>query len=274
VSSPRRESEAPPATLEAWARRLLEEPSFAAKLAVGAPPATLESGPAVRVPDRPARPAGWCDAGPSARSFRRSALGQPLRRAQLLARFAHHELQAAELMAQALLRFGDAPAAFRRGLGAIAAEELEHARRLEAQVRRLGADPEEFPRRDWFWERVPRCPDAGSFCAVMGLGLEAANLEHSELWAARLSAAGDPEAAAVQREIGLEERAHVRFARVWFERFRGRFDFDTWSRALPAPLSPVLLRGAELARAARLDAGFDADFLERLAGAEPQPARR
>ena len=56
---------------------------------------------------------------------------------------------------------------------------------------------------------------------------------------------------------------------TWFERLTGRpLDYDTWAAALPAPLTPSVLQGRPLNRAARLAAGLDEPFLERLA-AEP-----
>ena len=69
----------------------------------------------------------------------------------------------------------------------------------------------QFPVRDWFWERVPRCADAASFVATMGLGIESANLEHSASFAARFREAGDEEGARLQERVGREEIGHVRF---------------------------------------------------------------
>ena len=252
-----------PQTVEAWARRLLAAGSPAAALSVGGPPAATGADVRDEDPGRPARIGP--DLGPrTKRSFRRSSLAHPRGRAELLARFAHHELQAAELMAWACLRFGRSPRPFRLGLARIAGEELEHAALLRARVVELGFDPEEFVQRDWFWERVPTVTTPGAFCAVMGLGLEAANLEHAELWAARLESAGDPQSAALQRRIGAEEVAHVRFGRVWFERFEGPLAFEAWRQRLPAPLTPSVFRGRRLAREARKDAGLTDEFIDLL----------
>jgi uncharacterized ferritin-like protein (DUF455 family) len=258
--------------VQAWAQELLSVPTASAALGLGKPPVRTSNSSARQAPDRPARLEGRVPPvrDGSKRSFRRSSLGRPRGRAELLARFAHHELQAAELMAWALLRFGGTPRAFRAGLARIAWEELEHARLLERRVRELGHDPEEFGRRDWFWERVVQVAGPGEFCAMMGLGLEGANLEHAELWAERLHAAGDEVSARIQERIGREELAHVRFARRWFERFLGPLEFDRWAAALPAPLTPGLLRGPRMAREARLAAGFDADFIAALERA-PRP---
>ena len=49
-----------------------------------------------------------------------------------------HELQAAELMAWALLAFTDAPHEFRSGLLRIAGDEIRHMRLYREQIERLG----------------------------------------------------------------------------------------------------------------------------------------
>jgi uncharacterized ferritin-like protein (DUF455 family) len=123
--------------------------------------------------------------------------------------------------------------------------------------------------RDWFWERVPSCPDPASFVATMGLGFESANLEHARSFAARFRSAGDVEGAEVQELVGREEVAHVRFGARWFTELTGGLTFDAWEHALPAPLSPMLMRGRPLDRDARSRAGFPAEFLDRLDAWKP-----
>jgi uncharacterized ferritin-like protein (DUF455 family) len=136
-------------------------------------------------------------------------------------------------------------------------------------IARLGFAIGQFPVRDWFWERVPRCSDAASFVATMGLGIESANLEHSASFAARFREAGDEEGARLQERVGSEEIAHVRFGVRWFRAFRSTLDFETWRRALVPPLSPVLMRGQPLQREARLRAGQTEQFLDELEAWQP-----
>src|SRR5678815_4855795 len=57
-------------------------------------------------------------------------LEQPRERGRLLHFFANHELLATELMALVLLRFPDAPAAFRKGVLQTLKDEQEHTRCL------------------------------------------------------------------------------------------------------------------------------------------------
>ena len=99
---------------------------------------------------------------------------------------------------------------------------------------------------------------------VVGLGLEGGNLDHSARLAEDFAAAGDEPTAQVCRLVGREEEAHVRFAARWFRRFTGGLDFDRWRAALPPPLTPTILAGRPLARAARARCGMDARFLDAL----------
>jgi uncharacterized ferritin-like protein (DUF455 family) len=137
------------------------------------------------------------------------------------------------------------------------------------QLERLGFGVGAFPVRDWFWQRAPAAPDASAFLALMGLGFEAGNLDHSERFVALFREAGDEEAAQVQAQVGREELAHVSFAAHWFRLFSGSLDFATWARALPPPLSPMVMRGRPMARAARMAAGLDSAFLDELEAWQP-----
>jgi len=195
---------------------------------------------------------------------------RPEARARVLATCVHHELQAAELFAWAVLAFPREPRDFRAGLVRLCLEELEHLRVYAAQLSRLGFAVGAFPVRDWFWERVPSCPDAASFVALMGLGLEGGNLEHGERFAAGFRAAGDEEGARAFDRVAHDEIAHVAFAARWFPRLSGApLDFAAWRAKLPQPLSPAVLRGVPLNREARAKAGLDEAFLDAL---EAEPA--
>lgn len=197
------------------------------------------------------------------------ALMDAKKRAQLLHTFLHHELQAAELMCWAVLAFPDTPDAFVRGLLKICLDEIRHMNMYRAHIQKLGFDVGSFPVRDWFWERAPVARDACAFLALMGLGFEAANLDHTERFEHMFAEAGDHEAAALTRVVGEEEVAHVAFAAHWFQKLGKALSFETWSAALPAPLSPMVMRGRPLALARRKRAGFQDPFLEQLSAWQP-----
>lgn len=263
---------APPAagTLEAWAWDILHRPLRPEDTLGPVPDAVDPDFVAVRV-TAPCRD-GLTVLARAEKSPRAGALRDPRSRARLVHTFLHHELQAAELMAWAILAWPEAPLAFRRGLGAIAREELRHMAMYAAYLDDVGVRFGDMPVRDWFWERVPRAQSPAAFCAVMGIGLEAANLDHAARFAARLRAVGDEAGARLQEQVAEEELPHVRFGLHWFRRWVPSMDFVSWSAELPPPLSPVLMRGDPLDRTARLRAGFDDAFLDALSEARLCPA--
>ncbi len=258
--------EPPVATVERWAWDYVLSTSLDGKLHPSPVPELWETDAPVRRLVTPGRPPELriVDKAPKTRGLH-GALG----RARALHTFFHHELQAAELMAWALLAFPETPREFRRGLLRIALDEVRHMGMYAAEIERLGHRLGEFPVRDWFWQRIPFAQDAASFVAAMGMGLEGANLEHSATYATLFREAGDEAGARVQEVVGREEIAHVRFGALWFEKFTGRLTFDAWRRALPHPLSPVLMRGKVLQRDARLRAGMSAQFLDELDAWQP-----
>lgn len=213
---------------------------------------------------RPGRPGELEVLAKAVKTPRAGALVDARVRAGLLAVFHHHELQAAELFCWALLVHSGTPEVFRRGLLKLATDEIRHMGMYRRHVERLGCSVEEFGVRDWFWERVPRSVGPEGFCAVLGIGFEGANLDHAALFAERFRAVGDEAGARMLEVIGEEEIEHVRFARRWFEEFTGEVGFEAWRERLPAPLSPVLMKGPQMDRAARLRAGFEDEFLEEL----------
>lgn len=256
-------------TVEDWAKAYVESESLAHKLTPPPVPDVWEDAPRALRLERPGRPP---ELRVLARAEKTRGLATARGRARAMHTFLHHELQAAELMAWAILAFPETPRAFREGLLRITLDEVRHMGMYARHIEHLGFRVGDFAVRDWFWTRVPSAVDAASFVAVMGLGLESANLDHAPRFAARFRAAGDEEGARVQELIGLEEIAHVRFGARWFSVLgggaEGELDFDRWRRALPAPLTPTFMRGRSLETAARLRAGQTEAFLERLASWE------
>jgi uncharacterized ferritin-like protein (DUF455 family) len=196
------------------------------------------------------------------------ALRNPARRAQLVHTFLHHELQAAELMAWALLAFPETPRSFRGGLVHIALDEIRHMQLYADYLALLGHRFGDYPVRDWFWSRVPGAASPAHFVAIMGMGFEGGNLDHTARFAERFRAIGDHEGAALQERIGAEEIPHVRFGVRWFRRFTQAIDstdFDSWVRHIPPPLSPIVMRGAPMNRRDRARSGYPEAFLDALA---------
>jgi uncharacterized ferritin-like protein (DUF455 family) len=253
-------------TVEKWAWDYVLADSLAAKMTPPPIPEIWEAEIVARRLTTPGRPP---ELRVVAKAGKTRGLAAPSGRARALHTFFHHELQAAELMAWAVLAFPETPREFRAGLVRIALDEIRHMHLYAKQIARLGFVIGQFTVRDWFWERVPSCVDAAAFVATMGLGVESANLEHTASFAARFREAGDEEGARVQELIGREEIAHVRFGARWFEAFVAPLDFETWRLALPSPLSPLLMRGKPLHREARRSAGQNEAFLDDLEAWQP-----
>jgi uncharacterized ferritin-like protein (DUF455 family) len=256
----------PQGTVERWAWDLVTGTSLAAKLDPPDPrgSAQWECAQPERRVSAPGRPAELRVVERAPKRPGAGALATPRGRARLAHLCLHHELQAAELFAWALLAFPRTPRAFRRGLLALALEEARHARLYAVHVARLGSAVGDFPVRDWLWQRVGTCATPQAFVALLGLGFEGGNLEHALDFAARFRAAGDPALAHSAELVAHEEVRHVRFALRWYERWCGTLDFAAWRGALPPPLTPLVLRGRPLARELRRRAGFDDAFLEAL----------
>jgi len=200
-----------PAQLQHWAHAYVTSASLAHKLA---PPGWSDAEPShtLDVPSTPGRPpelrVTWAKykAPKSAHALR-----DVTKRAHLLHTFFHHELQAAELMCWAVLRFPDSPLAFQRGLLQICRDEIRHMNAYAARLAALGYALGDFEVRDWFWERAPRAETPAAFVALMGLGFEAGNLDHARRYTQLLAEAGDDASAVLQAQVGDEEVAHVAF---------------------------------------------------------------
>lgn len=261
-------------TVEAWAWQYIHTMDLNQKRFPTQPPSLWEDGQVARRIASPGRPPELEVVARSPRTPKPGALIRDKVRAQLFHTFWHHELQAAELFAWALLAFPQTPLEFRQGLLGILQDEVRHMALYEGHLAKLGFQVGSFPVRDWFWQRVPMAEEPEEFVALVSLGLESGNLDHGALFAPRLRIAGDAEAAAIVDQISLDEEAHVAFGVLWFPRLMGKttYDFEAWRRALPKPLSPILFRGKPLDRKARARAGQSDSFMDALAEWTPPEA--
>jgi uncharacterized ferritin-like protein (DUF455 family) len=261
---------AAPGTIERWAHDYVSSSDLTFKLQPPVLPSAHASDLTALRLDRPGRPAELRVTWEKYKAPKTAhALHSPLKRAQLLHTFFHHELQAAELMCWAVLAFPNTPPAFKRGLLAICHDEIRHMRHYRAHIEALGFTIGSFDVRDWFWERAPKAATAVEFVALMGLGFEAGNLDHTARYVSMFREAGDEAAAKLQELVGEEEIAHVAFAAHWFRQFAGVLSFANWCAHLPAPLSPMVMRGRPLHRTARLRASLDEAFLTELEAWQP-----
>jgi uncharacterized ferritin-like protein (DUF455 family) len=260
--------------VESWAEQYVLSTELSLKIAPPAVPVLFRSNAVPLRLAAPGRPSELRAARRGERTPKLEALKEPHYRARALHAFFHHELQAAELMCWALLAFSDAELEFRKGLLGICLDEIRHMNLYRAHIEALGSRLGDFGVRDWFWKRVPACQSKLAFVSVMGMGLEAANLEYAGDFAARFRVVGDIRGAEIQERIAKEEIAHVSFATRWFTRWTGGCEFETWAAELPPPLSPWVMHGSPIAESARLRAGMSAEFIAALAAFVPEPKGR
>ncbi len=272
-----------PASVRAWCLRILEEGDLAAKLAP--PPPGLsdaEPGPArsvarpARVPELAPRPGAGALPRPG-------ALGDPGARARCLARFAHHELMAVELVAWALLRWPGLPPALRRGLVGVLADEQRHCRLYLERLADCGSSLGEHALSDYFWKHVPAidASPAGprAFLCALGLTLEQANLDFMPVWRDAFRAAGDEASARVCERVHADEIRHVALAARWLRRLAPEgCDLARYEAAVPFPLAAARAKGRRFDAEARRRAGLEPAFIEHVRSAraspEARPARR
>lgn len=252
------------AHIDDWAADYVDATVLDEKLAPPPPPKTFRTDAVPRRMEAPGRPLELDLVGRTKRSVSRGQMANPRKRAQLVHTFWHHELQAAELMCWAIVAFPNAPEPFRRGLLGICLDEIRHMGLYREHLERLGFGVGDFPVRDWFWQRVTSCETPLQFTALMGMGLEGGNLDHTKRFESWFEEVGDRQGAELQRVVGDEEVAHVQFAMKWFATWSEGGDFDSWRRQLVAPLTPSLMKGANLDDARRLRAGFSVEFLAEL----------
>jgi uncharacterized ferritin-like protein (DUF455 family) len=265
-------------TLRASCLRLLTHGELEAKLARLAPPA---QGHGAAAPVRVLRPArGVALAmGPGAAPLPRpEALADPAARARALARFAHHEIQAAELFAAALLRWPELPPALVRALAGVLSDEQRHARLYLARLSALGVRFEELaPHSDYFWKHAPALLGGApaAFFAGMGLTLEQANLDFAGLYAEAFAAVGDAASAEACARVHADEVGHVALAARALRELGvpGAGDTQRFEASVPFPFSAARAKGRRFDAGARQAAGLDAKFVAHVRHARsPQEA--
>lgn len=180
--------------------------------------------------------------------------------------FANHELLALELMAVALLRFPDAPAAFRRGLAATMRDEQRHLSLYLGRMAALGVTLGEIALGGFFWRTVAQLDTPQAFVAHMSLTFEQANLDHAKHYARRFADLGDSDTADVLQQVYADEIRHVGFGVHWMGHWHPAVPLiDAHRDALVPPVSLRRARGRFFDLAGRKAAGLSSDYLDAIA---------
>lgn len=193
-------------------------------------------------------------------------LEQERERGRLLHFFANHELLATELMALVLLKFPDAPAAFRKGVLETLKDEQAHTRWYVERMQASGIHFGDLPVSGYFWRAVSGMESPMEYVAGLSLTFEQANLDFARHYANCLAEVGDAASAKLLQKIYRDEIGHVAYGLKWFRRWKNpaESDWDEFCRHLKFPLSPSRAKGFALNIEGRRAAGLGADFIEQL----------
>ncbi|MED5369388.1 MAG: DUF455 family protein [Myxococcota bacterium] len=254
--------------IRALAEQILRSPKLEDKLACPPSLSDAHRGPQWEGPIWPARPERLRLDLPRDKSpF--PGLGQlddDRARGQVLHFFANHELLAMELMALALVRFPDAPAAFRRGIVHTLREEQDHLRRYLARMTELGVEFGELHNSPFFWTTLRPMSHPIHYCSGLSLCFEQANLDFCLRFGQAFTQVGDTQSAQMMEKVRADEIGHVRHGLHWYRKWKDQ-RLDDWSAfeaALLEPLTPARAKGKPFDLDGRKKAGFDTDWIERL----------
>ena len=227
-------------------------------------------GPALVTPNAPGRPENLIfkthGTGDKSEFPGLHLLEQDRERGKLLHFFGNHELLATELMALVLLKFPDAPAAFRQGVLKTLQDEQEHTRLYLERMKSCGIGLGDFPVSGYFGRCVAPMAHPSDYVAGLCLTFEQANLDFAGHYGRALGAVGDAGSAKLLEKICRDEIGHVAYGLKWFRRWKnpGESDWDAFCRTLKFPLSPQRAKGFSLNVAGRKAAGLDEDFISQL----------
>jgi uncharacterized ferritin-like protein (DUF455 family) len=226
-------------------------------------------GSAFKAPLAPGRPSGL--------AFKSSTVGKadfpglhrledPVERGRLLHFFANHELLATELMALVLLRFPDAPTAFRRGVWQTLCEEQMHTRLYLERMKQCGVHFGDLPVSGYFWRAVSAMTNPMDYVCALSLTFEQANLDFCRHFARGFETVGDLETARLLEKIYRDEIGHVAYGLKWFRRWKNpaESDWDAFCRHLKFPLTPQRAKGINLNIEGRRAAGLAPEFIDAL----------
>ncbi len=259
--------------LREFAERILFGSTLDDKLAEPGPLTDLHPGPAIVAPDAPGRPTELrfkpvvrSEAPPSSSFPGTRHIDQPEQRGQILHFFANHELLAVELMALVLLRFPDAPPAFRRDILHTLRDEQRHTRWYRDRMLACGIHFGELPVSGHLWRLLAGMQSPLDYVTGLPLTFEQANLDFSRIYSKAFNDAGDPVTAAILDNIHHDEISHVAYGLKWFRRWKDPSldDWDAYQRQLQFPLSPARAKGPMADPQPRRTAGLDERFIREL----------
>ncbi len=224
--------------------------------------------PFAPVPDVPGRPPfmQFMSADKKAPFPAPKDLHSPRMRGVVLHFFANHELLAIELMALVLLKFPDAPAAFRQGILRTIGEEQEHLGLYLKRMQELGTELGDVNVNRFFWDCLKDMKNPLDFVTGMSLTFEQANLDFASHYTKVFRELGDLETAQILQKVYDDEIGHVKHGVSWLERWKSP-DLTQWEAYegnLQLPLSPARAKGPIFDREARRRADLTEEYVDSL----------
>jgi Uncharacterized protein conserved in bacteria len=255
--------------LREFAERVLFSSSLEEKLQTPDVITDSRPGPAIVTPTAPGRPREliFKPSGSSRGEFPGTRhLEQNYERGRLLHFFANHELLATELMALVLLKFPDAPAAFRKGVFETLKDEQEHTRLYIERMKACGIEFGSIPVSGYFWRAVSGMESPMDYVAGLSLTFEQANLDFARHFSSCFAEVGDADSSKLLQKIYRDEIGHVAYGLKWFRRWKNptESDWEAFCRQLKFPLSPARAKGFSINVEGRKAAGLPLDFIENL----------
>ncbi len=220
----------------------------------------------ITAPGRPARPQLV-----NAREVPQRGLGSAEGRAALVHAVAHIEFNAINLAWDAVYRYRGMPEAYYRDWASCANDEARHFALLAARLAELGHGYGDFAAHDGLWAMAERTAHRDTArMALVPRVLEARGLDVTPGMIERLRQLGDMRTVAILEVILREEVAHVAAGTRWYLHCCARDGVEPVETffALLRDYMGVNLRGP-FNRPARLEAGFVAAELDRLAALAP-----
>src|SRR5882724_3342490 len=255
--------------LREFAERVLFATTLEEKLLRPADITDEKPGPAFATPAAPGRPKElrFKATGEARDSFPGTKnLEKESERGRLLHFFANHELLATELMALVLLKFPEAPAAFRKGVYQTLRDEQEHTQLYLERMKECGVHFGDLPVSGYFWRSVSVMENPMDYVSSLCLTFEQANLDFARHFAQGFATVGDDATAQLLDKIYRDEIGHVAYGLKWFRRWKNpsESDWEAFCRTLKFPLSPQRAKGLSLNVEGRRAAGLDSQFIAEL----------
>ena len=187
-------------------------------------------------------------------------------RARILHYFTNHELLATELMALVLLKFPDAPKAFRKGVLKTLKDEQEHTRIYIKRLSDMGIAFGQYRVNGYFWKMIAPMRTPMDYVSRLSLTFEQANLDFSKFFAGQFGKIGDVDSEKLLERIYKDEIGHVGYGLKWFRKWKNPelSDWEAYQEQLEFPLSPRRAKAEPFNQEGRERVGLDPEFIHKL----------